>query len=194
MIKIECEERDIEDFLCADINKHLGLRLIGRQINTPAGIIDILAYSKDQGVYFVVELKKNYLNAIAFVQVIRYSNYLNCNFSKGKRVFIPMLIGMDLHDELEKSVFLYEEDNVVKTDFWKVYYTLFNFSADHGITFAWHKGNQRQYETDNLLPDDYQNYIDGMHYIEKMIDELVDKEHEVNILKRFIEENGVCSD
>ena len=184
MIKIECEEKDIEDFLCADINKHLGLRLIGRQINTPAGIIDVLAYSKDEDVYFVIEIKKNYINASAFAQVIRYSNFLNCTLSKGRRVFIPLLIGNHLHDELERSVFLYRDGYVDKNSFWKTYYTLFNLSADKGITFSWHHYSQYKYEADNLLSN-------CMNYLEKKDDELCNQSHEIYILKKFIEENGV---
>jgi len=184
MIKIECEEKDIEDFLCADINKHLSLKLIGRQISTPAGVIDVLAYSKEFDIYFVIELKKNYLNTSAFAQVIRYSNFLNCTLSKGRRVFVPLLIGMHLHEELEKSVFLYKDNCVDKNSFWKVYYTLFNLSPDKGITFNWHNAKQYKYEIDNLS-------YDSMNYLEKRDDELCDQSYEIYRLKQFIEENGV---
>lgn len=179
MIKIECDEKDIEDFLCVDIGQFLGLKLIKRQLETPAGIIDILAYDSITGVYFVIELKKNRLNTDSFAQVLRYSNYLNCNKSKGKRVFVPLLIGMSLDEQLYKSVFFYESDCIEKRDFGKVYYTLFNYCPKSGITFNWHNAIQYEYEINNLRAE-------HIGYIESLINAKEDMDFEVYKLNRML--------
>ena len=181
MIKIECDEKEIEDFLCVDIGQFLGLKLIKRQLETPAGVIDILAYDSITGVYFVIELKKNRLNADSLAQVLRYSTYLNCNKSQGKRVFVPLLIGMTIDDQLHKSVFHYEPKCVQKHDFWKVYYTLFNYSPKSGITFNWYNEIQYKYETNNL-------FSDTVGYVESLYDKIHERDCEIHFLNKKINE------
>jgi len=146
---IQAEERDIEDFLCEDLGGYLDLHLIDRQVNTPAGIIDILA--KSEKFYYVIELKKGVIDAHALAQVLRYTNYLNDNKSKnGKRFFVPVLIGSHLADGLQRSVYYLETDNESEAFISRVFYRCFDFSPKEGIRFNFFDVTQQAYEEAHL--------------------------------------------
>ncbi len=165
-IKIDCTENDIETYLCENMDKHLGLRFVGRQINTQAGIIDVLAKSKDvKELYYVIELKRGVIDAHAYVQVMRYTHFLNSEKSKDfQRVFMPMLIGNSLCPNLEKAVSYYSCCDLYKQI---VSYRLFGFDMDEGISFAYQNSNQSEYEknlaTYTYYEQEYENIYNLYH-------------------------------
>lgn len=156
-LRIEATEKDIEDCIAYDCNGFLGLDFIARQINTPAGIIDVLAKSREQeNVYFVIEIKKDCLNAKSLCQVLRYTAYMNNQKSKdGKRLFIPLLIGQNLTDELIKCVHFY--DGCV--DPMNIYYRIFSACPYKGLSFLYYNNIQREYEREYLSEGTYFDQI-----------------------------------
>lgn len=108
---IDIVEKDLEDFLCENISKHYkNIKIIKRQFRTKAGVIDLLAKDIDSlNEYIVIELKIGDLTSDSVCQVLRYTQYLNSEMSKGgKRTFHPLLIGSNLSDELSKLLSHYE--------------------------------------------------------------------------------------
>jgi RecB family endonuclease NucS len=79
-IKIDATEKDIEDVLCEHMPELLGLRFVGRQIQTPAGIVDILARAPS-GHFYIIELKKGQIyeeaQASNFALFIKLKNKKN---------------------------------------------------------------------------------------------------------------------
>lgn len=129
IFNINIVEKDIEDFLYKYINCfYPNIKVLKRQFRTPVGVIDILA--KDLEVkdsYIVIELKIGELDSDAFCQVLRYTQYMNSEMSKNKRVFYPLLIGNSLSDSLKKLVAHYEG---CFDDTFYCQYDLFNFTFD----------------------------------------------------------------
>lgn len=151
MIKIDCLEKDIEDILESDSQLFLGLKFVARQVSTPSGVIDVIAYDKINKVYYVVEIKNNCLDSNSFVQVHKYASYMNDRKSKGGgRVFLPLLIGRDLAVNMEKSVIHYDRNNQDRTSLSKTFYTLFSFDPIGGINFSYFNKNQYEYQTEHL--------------------------------------------
>ncbi len=185
MVKLKISESDLEDSISKNCEKLLGLKFIARQIKTPAGIIDILAYDKSSKAYCVIELKNCCLDQKALPQVLRYSNYLNSEKSKGgKRMFISLLIGDDLGDNLIKSVFHF--DGVLsESSYGKVYYTLYDLDVLNGINFSYFDKRQKEYEITHLngevlidkLINDCDEVVSEMSYLEYLLEK---KEHDEN--------------
>jgi hypothetical protein len=179
MPQVTFTEKELEDYIAENCYELLGLKFIARQVKTPAGIIDILASCPISRVYCVIELKVDKLDPSSFVQVHKYTNYLNSTKSKsGKRSFIPVLIGANLDCALEKSVQRYTKDKLL-TDFHKhiTYYTLFGYSFDEAIEFNYYNIDQNRYQNDFL--EDFENN----HY-QETIDNLL---YEIYCLKEQVE-------
>jgi|AKVG01.1.fsa_nt_gi hypothetical protein len=141
MPKIVFTEQELEDYLCSDDNlqRHLGLRFVGRQVRTQAGIIDILAYTKTQERFVIIELKTGLLDSKAFFQLERY---VHCfEFTKGREPF-RLLVGSELSEDLHYSVHLYRKrfcDRFTS-------YALYGFDFDTPISFCYYNINQQKIE------------------------------------------------
>lgn len=161
-IKIEAAEKDIEDVLCNHMRHYLGLRFIGRQINTPAGKIDILAKGP-HNLYYIIELKRGDVDASAYAQVMRYCHYFNYNKSKnGKRIFAPLLIGENLSGEMVKNVKNFDKGGEGFSVTCSIpEYALFQFNPLSGISFSYYNAVQRTYEEEHFF--NQQNYLEAFH-------------------------------
>ena len=60
-----------------------GLRLVGRQVATPIGRIDLLCRGTD-GKYVVVEIKAKSAEDAAFGQILRYIGWIHGNYGNGR--------------------------------------------------------------------------------------------------------------
>lgn len=148
-------ERDIEKYLSKNIKKELGLKLVATQVRTPAGILDILAVDPCTKIYYVIELKKDIIDCSSFAQVHKYTTYFNNSKSKlGKRVFVPMLIGNSLHNNISKAVKLACIDGM---DLGNTVYRLYEITMEKGISFDYHNVRQYDYECENLEDINYHN-------------------------------------
>lgn len=141
-ITISCDERDIEDFLCTDNNleEYLDLKYVDNQVKIDRFFIDILAYSKYEKCFYIIELKKDELNARAFAQALKYIRLMNIRY-KNKHKFKMLLIGHDLNDELFYNVELYNAE--YRTKNYPYLYTLFHYNFQDGISFSYM--NKAQY-------------------------------------------------
>jgi len=162
-IKIEANEKDIEDILCRHMDEFLGLRYVGRQINTPAGVVDILAKSPEKRVFYIIELKRGEINASAYAQVMRYCHYFNYNKTRcGRRIFAPLLIGDHLAGEMQKNVKIYEQNGEGYSPSCPVpEYTLFQFNPLSGISFSYQSPTQVAYADEHFYKQE--NYIQALH-------------------------------
>ncbi len=147
MPTIDFQERELEDFLCEgkNLEKYLGLRFIGRQIKTPNGVLDILAYNKKCKVFVIIELKRDLLDFNAYLQVERYAHYLNmmkCG-ARGRRVFQRLLVGKTLHSDLSFLVDYYS-GHKFSPYYERVQYRLFSFSFTEAIAFTYFNNKQRE--------------------------------------------------
>ena len=88
-------EKYLEEFLFSNWpNTELGKKYdlysneetSGRQVSTDAGIIDLLAISKDQNEYLVIELKRGRASDEVVGQVTRYMGYMQTVASPGQKV------------------------------------------------------------------------------------------------------------
>lgn len=89
-------ESHLEDFLIANWSKTIFGQnydliyeegdLVSQQYQTAVGEIDILAISKDQQEYLVIELKKGRTSDAVVGQILRYMNWIKENLAKEKMV------------------------------------------------------------------------------------------------------------
>lgn len=150
MIEINCSEQDIEDFLCKDNNlyKYLNLRFLKRQVVTPVGVIDIVAYNNNTKRFVIIELKKDILDSKAFFQLDRYRNciqkieYLrwekrgaSCKNFKDERIFDCLLIGKNISPDLYYSVEHWDPDSDLL--YARMWYTLFGYNFDTAMNFGY---------------------------------------------------------
>jgi hypothetical protein len=155
-IRIQASEKAIESLLCEVAGEQLGLRIIGRQVTTPAGTIDLIAapisayFSRWNPVYYVIELKQGDIGPSALAQVLRYTRHMNAVKSKnGKRTFLPLLVGEHLRGDLQKVVTLFRgADEHDKSNFGGILYTLFCFNARAGVSFRYRNIAQYAYENE----------------------------------------------
>lgn len=145
MISYTFSERDIEDILSLNCQKFLGVRYLARQVATPVGIIDMIAIGRaGAGIYYVVEIKKGLLDPAAYVQVLRYSKWLNSEYSKqGKRRFIPVLVGEHLSPSLDTLVEYFEDDYWSISRLQQPLYRLFKIDPIAGISFDYSGTSQQ---------------------------------------------------
>lgn len=151
VIQLSYLEKDVEDIIQSHTSKFLGLNFIARQFNTPVGVIDVIAKShRCPRLYWVIEIKRDKLDASAYCQALRYSNWLNSEMSKdGSRFFRPLIIGSSLSDDLASLCKYFDGED---QDWWDygnqktVMYRLFNFDPISGVSFNWSSPTQRDYE------------------------------------------------
>lgn len=148
MIELSYSEKDIEDILFQHSEKFLDIRAIKRQYPTKVGVVDLIAQStSDKDVFFVIEIKKDFLDCYAYCQVLRYSNWLNSEKSKnGKRKFFPVLIGKDLSADLYHLCDYFEEDHSLSL-IYKPTYRLFHFDPLQGVSFTYVNTEQNKIVT-----------------------------------------------
>lgn len=169
MPTINFSEKELEDFLCRDNNleKYLGLKFHARQVRTPVGIIDILAYGPrwveaDPDYYvdrryrqwFIIELKKEKIDTDAYFQAMRYKHFFNsCRNSCGSRTYIPLLIGNGLENKLDFVVNKFEPKQQV---YYKhgIFYTCFSFDFETSISFNYISPSQRRIEQCEIYQDE----------------------------------------
>lgn len=146
-IRFDISEKDVEDVLFYGMKQFLNMTPIVRQFNTPVGIIDVIAKASEN-VYFIIELKKDTLNASAVCQVLRYCRYMNGEHSKdGKRIFLPLIIGKNLHEELFDLVEYCEAPECRGLqDYGKIFYTLYDIDPMSGFSFIC--GDMEQFENE----------------------------------------------
>lgn len=166
MITISCTEKDIEDFLSINNNlkKYLGLRFLKRQVQTPVGIIDIIAYNNITKRFVIIELKKENLDYKAYFQLQRYRHYIErterTRFYDGndlrdckglnnrpQRVFDYLLIGSSLSPDLYYNVEHWEPDSDLSHPN-SAWYTIFKYDLS-GINFRYLNTEQNKIETED---------------------------------------------
>ncbi|MCF0075456.1 hypothetical protein LZD49_33565 [Dyadobacter sp. CY261] len=189
-LTINCEEREIEQALIWDCRHFLGLKFLKNQVRTPIGIIDVVAaHPYKKGVYYVIELKRDLLDESAFVQCMRYTNYLNTNHNKdGKRLFIPFLIGKNISPKLFGAVKHYDIDDQHDYDIaGYCLYTLFAFDLRKGLDFSYFNNDQFEYYCEHLHTDNSTYFHRRIsHYEERLIDnhyETVSLQDRIKILE-----------
>ena len=146
-ITINFEEKDIEDFLCDNDNleSYLGLKFIKRQVKIDKFYIDILAYSKPEKCFYIIELKKDDLNSKAFVQALKYLRLMNRRY-KYKHKFKMLLVGHDLSEELYYNV---EKYDIFGNSDYPFLYTLYHYTFNSGISFEYY--DKYQFEIENKI-------------------------------------------
>jgi hypothetical protein len=145
-IQFNCSERYIEDVLANNCEHFLDLKFIARQFQTDVGIIDLIArHPEDRESYFVIELKRGVIDPQAYVQVVRYANWLNSEYSKdGRRKFFPVLIGESLSSTLDHVCAYFDTDQCLNlANIYRPSYRLFKFDPMTGISFAWFSTGQQ---------------------------------------------------
>lgn len=151
-IQLTYTEKDVEDLLENGCPFFLGLKFIKRQFRTPVGIIDVIArHPERKNVFYVIEIKKDLVDSSAYVQVLKYTKWLNHERSKeGGRIFIPLLIGNNISQDLYHVCEFFDRDSHYDIDsYHKVLYRLFNFSPYRGVLFTY--SNTAQGEAYNAL-------------------------------------------
>ena len=95
-------ESHLEDFLIenwaqTDIGKDFDVFEdgIGQQFKTDAGIIDILAVSKDQKQLLVIELKKGRASDIVVGQILRYMGYVKEELAEDNQTVKGIIIALE---------------------------------------------------------------------------------------------------
>jgi hypothetical protein len=139
-IQLVYNEKAVEDLIEADCEHFLGLKFITRQFRTPVGIVDVIAkHPENSNVYYVIEVKRERLDAAAYVQVLRYAKWLNSEYSQyWKRLFIPILIGESLSSELTTLCEYFDKDDHDSIlEHASVFYRLFAFNTKTGVSFKW---------------------------------------------------------
>lgn len=132
-ITINCDERDIEDFLCSEdyLKVYLNLKYIDHQVKIDKFFIDILAYNKIEKCFYIIELKKDELNARAFIQALKYLKLMDIRYNH-KHKFKMLLIGRNLNEELYYNVQTY---NMFDDNNYPFLYTLYDYNFEEGISF-----------------------------------------------------------
>lgn len=98
-------EKHLEDFLVANWNQTLlakdydifqeGGELAGRQFQTDAGIIDVLAVSKDRKRLLVVELKRGRTSDVVVGQVLRYMGFVKEQLAEADQTVEGVVIALE---------------------------------------------------------------------------------------------------
>lgn len=91
-----------------------GKKIIGKQIPTDTGAIDILAISKDKKEYLVIELKNNRASDQAVGQIQRYMGYVVEEIAEKNQTVKGLIIAME--DDLRIRRALSVAQNI---DFWR---------------------------------------------------------------------------
>lgn len=163
-IRFDISEKDVEDVLFYGMKQFLNMTPMVRQFNTPVGIIDVIAKASEN-VYFIIELKKDTLNASAVCQVLRYCRYMNGEHSKdGKRIFLPLIIGKNLHEELFDLVEIFEDAEYKSfCDYGRIFYTLYDINPMSGFNFSYFNVKQSEraeyYETPMIRIFEEREYL-----------------------------------
>lgn len=169
-IQLSYLEKDIEDLLEQNCRDYLGLTFLTRQFKTPAGVVDVIAkHPQIKNTYYVVEIKKGAIDVDAYIQAVRYATWLNSERAKaGRRIFIPVLIGDTLRDDLVKVCeYLESDEHSGYGAVGKVFYRLFNFSPLYGVAFHWFSKAERAYRQSL-----HHYFSHGAHLLE-IIDDVV---------------------
>lgn len=183
-IQIVCSEKDVEDVLCQHSMRFLQLRFLARQCRTPVGVIDILArHPFIPGVYYVIEVKRARLDPSAYVQVCRYARWLNSERAKdGRRVFIPMLVGESLSEDLTTVCEYFDHTRQCGyRDYSRVCYRLFKFDPLSGVSFAWQNNAQCNYT--ESLQFEFDHYDKASMHSEFLEQKCYDLEEELVLLR-----------
>ena len=145
-IQLVYTEKDIEDILASNCQRLLAVKFVTRQYRTSAGIIDIIAKSLESpDYYYIIEIKKDALDASAYVQARRYARWMNREESKsGKRKFLPVIIGEQLHSSLHGVCDYFEPDSLGLHLLAEVRYRLFGFDVLEGINFSYSSREQER--------------------------------------------------
>lgn len=171
MIEINCSEKDIEDVLANNLSHYFPkLRYVSRQYRTGVGIVDILAASKvDKGTFFVIEIKKDQLDANAYVQVLTYTKWLNNERSKDcKRKFISVIIGDSLSQNLDHLVgYFYDDSEFGLSELSGVNYRLYKFDPLRGLSFTYVSTSQEKtWEKYDVMACHFENEQVNHHFKE----------------------------
>lgn len=148
-IEINFLEKDIEDYLCEPDNlmKHFNLRFVARQVEIFGFRIDILAYNEAEKSFYIIELKKDILDAKAFTQVYKYYKLMNVKYNYNKKNnyhnFKMLLIGQHLSSELVGVLNNYSRYSEPSSC--ALLYSLFNYDFDSGISFSWYSKEEREF-------------------------------------------------
>lgn len=157
-VEVSYAEKDIEDFLCEDKNleKIFDFRFIDRQFKIYDFFIDILAYSRIEHCFYIIELKKDELDSKAYTQLIKYLILMQHKY-KTTHSFKGLLIGKELNDDLHYIVEFYNKYNLSGNRLIK--YNLFNFTLKEGISFNWQNKEERKIKR-SLEWKDFEEYQD----------------------------------
>ena len=157
------KESEIEDHLEKCLCSHYGnIGVVWRQKTLPCGRLDLLirdfnlsSWPKDGSIvrfYWVIELKRDIIDSKTLTQALRYTTYLKkhygekttvCNGTKRKikRIFMPLLIGSKISDDLLYAVPHKEKyfDIVGETYEPCAYHDLFEVTLEEGLSLGWHR-------------------------------------------------------
>lgn len=96
-------------------------KLTGQQYNTPIGRIDILAKSKDDSEWLVIELKKGRNGDQVVGQILRYIGWIRANEAGSTQKVSGLIITQEFDDKLHYAV---SATNNIKMMTYKVKFTL----------------------------------------------------------------------
>jgi len=76
----------------------------GQQYNTDAGIIDILAVSRDKKRILIIELKRGRVSDVAVGQVLRYMGYVREQIAESNQTVEGVIIGLEDDQKLKWAI------------------------------------------------------------------------------------------
>jgi len=107
-------EKHLEDFLIENWEKtEIGQRydlykegenIVGQQYWTEAGIIDILAKSKDGKELLVIELKRNWTSDVVVGQILRYIGFVQKRLAKERQKVRGCIIALEADNRLQYAL------------------------------------------------------------------------------------------
>ena len=107
-------EKHLEDFLIENwfqtpFGKQFDIfeadgELVGQQFMTDTGVIDILAVSKDQNTFLVIELKKGRASDVVVGQILRYMGYVKGELAEPDQAVKGVIISMGDDIRLQRAL------------------------------------------------------------------------------------------
>lgn len=162
----EIKEVDLENYLIekdekgkTNLEKNYNLRFIANQYKIDKYEIDILAYSKEEKCFYIIELKRNAIDTKAYCQAMKYYNLLSSKYPM--KTFKILLIGDRLEKDLYFNVFDYFYEQSMS--YHNVYYSIYNFEINYKFNF--YDVNQR--EKEKLMDNMITNYEFRKQYVRR---------------------------
>lgn len=117
-------ERHLEDFLITNwVNTHFADRYviyekdgkqIGKQYPTDTGPLDILAISKDENEFLVIELKRDRASDQVVGQILRYMGWIKKNLCSDNQRVKGCIVALEGDQKLENALFASENISFIR--------------------------------------------------------------------------------